>query len=64
MEFLRDECGKIDNSFGEIADECVRLNDYSSQPRYPMEIEITAEHTILSLQDSEKIGEFVKKKIS
>jgi len=61
---LRSECEKIDESFNEIADNCVNLNDYSSQPRYPTEIEITNEDTLLALQDSEKISEFVKEKIT
>ena len=61
---LRSECEKTDESFNEIADNCVNLNDYSSQPRYPMEIEITNEDTILALQDSAKINEIVKEKIN
>ena len=61
---LRYECEKIDKSFEAIVENCVNLNDYSSQPRYPMEIEITDEDTHLALRDSETISEFVKEKIS
>lgn len=64
LESLRNGCEKIDNSFSEIGDECDRLNLYSSQPRYPFEIEIKDSDASLALQDSEKISEFVKGKIS
>ena len=63
LEFLRSNCEKIDQSFKEIAEACVRLNDYSSHPRYPMEIEVTDSDALLSLQDSEKISEFVKERL-
>ena len=62
LEFLRNKCGKIDKSFDEIAEKCARLNDYSSQTRYPMEIEITDGDTISALKDSQKISDFVKNK--
>ena len=61
---LRNECEKIDKSFEAIVENCVNLNDYSSQPRYPMEMEITDEDTHLALRDSETISEFVKEKIN
>ena len=60
---LRTECEKIDKSFDEITEKCVNLNNYSSQPRYPFEIEITEDDTLSALQDSEKIGDFVKEKM-
>ena len=63
LESLRNECEKIDNSFSKISNECSCLNDYSSQPRYPMEIEVTDNDTVLALQNSEMIAEFVKEKI-
>ena len=62
LNSLRNECEKIDESFADIAKKCVDLNDYSSQPRYPMEIEITDGDTLLALKDSEEINEFVKGK--
>ena len=64
LESLRSECENIDNSFNIIGDECDRLNRYSSQPRYPMEIEVTESDTFLALEDSKKISEFVKGIIS
>ena len=62
LEPLRKECVKIDKTFNEITEKCARLSDYSSQPRYPMEIVITDEDTRLALQDSKEISEFVKGK--
>jgi HEPN domain-containing protein len=63
LESLRDNCAEIENSFNEIIEMCERLNDYASQPRYPFEIEITDDDTLLALHDSEKINGFVKSKI-
>jgi HEPN domain-containing protein len=63
LVFLRSECEKIDSSFSEIINECADLNDYSSQPRYPFEIQITDSDTMLALRDSKKINAFVKEKI-
>jgi HEPN domain-containing protein len=63
LGFLMNECSKLDGSFIEIAKQCVNLNPYSSQPRYPLEIEITDGDTVLALKDCEKISEFVKGKI-
>ena len=60
---LRNECENIDESFNNLADECDRLNRYSSQPRYPMEIEITNREAALAVQDREKINEFIKGKL-
>ena len=64
LEDLMDKCAVIDNSFDEIIENCSRLNRYSSQPRYPFEIEITDGDTILALQGGERISEFVKGKIT
>ena len=63
LELLRFECEEFDKSFAEIANECVRLNDYSSQPRYPMEIEVTDGDAVQALQDSQRITGFVKTRL-
>ena len=64
LELLRSECWKVDDSFGDIIKECALLNRYSSQPRYPFEIQVTDNDALSALQDSEKISEFIKGKIS
>jgi len=64
LEILRSSCEEVDKTFYEIARQCMRLNDYSSQPRYPMEIEITDGDMKLALTDSEHINRFVKEKLS
>ena len=61
---LRNICQNIDDNFDEITADCKRLTDYGVQPRYPMGNEITDGDTVLALQDSEKISEFVKEKIN
>ena len=63
LELLRSACEEVDKTFYEIAIQCMRLNDYSSQPRYPMEIEITDGDAKLALIDSETISRFVKGKL-
>ena len=64
LESLRNECIKINESFVELEDECLRLNRYSSQPRYPMTIELTETDTNLALKYCKKISGFVKGKIT
>jgi len=63
LELLRSKCENIDKDFNKISEQCVRLNDYSSQPRYPMEIEITDGDTCLALRDGENISMFIKEKL-
>ena len=60
LELLRGKCEKFDSSFKEITAECIRLNDYSSQPRYPFNLEITEQDMQMAIKDSKRIGEFVK----
>ena len=64
LELLRSKCEEFDASFKEITIECIRLNDYSSQPRYPFNLEITNEDMQLAINDSKRIGEFVKSLIA
>jgi len=64
LRLLRGECEKIDDTFLKVADECERLNPYSSQPRYPMEIEIYDSDASKALDDIEIIFNFTKDKIT
>ena len=59
LELLRSKCEEFDASFIDLASECIRLNDYSSQPRYPFSLEITEEDMQMAIKDSERIGDFV-----
>jgi len=63
LRLLRDECEKTDKRFEVLQDECARLNDYSSQPRYPSGLELIESDMKLALEDSAKISEFVKSRI-
>ena len=63
LELLRDECEKIDEQFTEITSECARLNDYSSQPRYPSGLELIKSDMDLAINDSMLITNLVKDKI-
>ena len=64
LELLRNGCEEVDYSFAELAIECSRLNDYSSQPRYPFGLELTENDAQLAVKDSGKISEFVKVRIN
>ena len=59
LELLRSKCEEFDASFFELVGECIRLNDYSSQPRYPFNLEITDEDMLMAMKDSKRISEFV-----
>jgi HEPN domain-containing protein len=63
LEELRGLCENIDNTFIELKKESIRLNDYSSQPRYPFGLEISEADMRLAIKDSERIREFVRTKI-
>ncbi|MCL2059180.1 MAG: HEPN domain-containing protein [Oscillospiraceae bacterium] len=60
LELLRNKCEEFHASFLELAGECIRLNDYSSQPRYPFNLEITDDDMQMAIKDSKKISKFVK----
>jgi len=64
LELLRSKCEEFDASFLELAGECIRLNDYSSQPRYPFSLEITDGDMQMAIKDSKKISDFVKSLIT
>jgi len=64
LEVLRSKCEEFDASFLNLAGECIRLNDYSSQPRYPFSLEITEEDMQMAIKDSKGISEFVKSLIA
>ena len=53
-------CDNVESSFAELEKECLRLNDYSSQPRYPFELELTDADMRLAIKDCGKISKFVK----
>ena len=63
LTFLRDECEKVEAEFVGLIDECARLNEYSSQPRYPSGLELVESDMELAKKDSKKIIEFVKTKL-
>ncbi len=60
---LNCKCENIDSSFDELTKSCIRLNDYSSQSRYPFGLEITETDMQLALKDSDNIYKFTVWKI-
>ena len=63
LEEIRNKCEVVDGSFSLLSSESVRLNDYSSQPRYPFGLEISEDDMRLAIKDSERIRNFIKEKI-
>ncbi|GMO17130.1 MAG: HEPN domain-containing protein [Treponemataceae bacterium] len=61
---LLELCRDIDVQFSTILPQCNFLNRYSVIPRYPDELEITAENTNNALQYARDIRDFVKAKIA
>ena len=60
LKLLREKCERFDKHFEELLMECIRLNEYSSQPRYPNDMEITEDDMHTALKDSEAINTSVK----
>lgn len=56
--FLYAKCMNIDSSFCEIDKACGALNRYSSQPRYPQEIGVTENDTLMALEYTRGIRDF------
>jgi len=64
LTLLNNTCIKYDKLFIELMDICTRLTHYSSQPRYPLEMEITIEKAKLAIKDAKIITSFIKKKLT
>ena len=55
---LRNDCTEINNAFDELYDICAFLTQYSSQPRYPNEIEISEIDVERALKAAQEMIEF------
>jgi len=55
---LNDMCSGIDDRFSEIDRVCGILTRYGVQPRYPQEIEITANDTLMAIEYAQQIRTF------
>jgi len=64
LEDIRSRCEGVDGSFSQLSSESVRLNDYSSQPRYPFGLEISEDDMHLAIKDSGRIRSFIKGRIT
>jgi HEPN domain-containing protein len=56
---LLELCENADNQFSTILPKCNTLNRYSVIPRYPDEIEITAEDTNNAIRYAKEIRDFI-----
>jgi HEPN domain-containing protein len=64
LKILLKFCEAVDAQFSTILPKCNALNRYSVSPRYPDELEITAEDANNAIQYAKEIRDFLKKKIS
>lgn len=62
---LLNECKKISKEFAELEDECILLNDYYIETRYPLDmpIDYSKKEAKEALTAAESIGKFVLSKI-
>ncbi len=63
---LWSECCKIDKSFQDIEDECILINPYYIEPRYPLghPVVYTKQETKEALEATNKIVDFVHNKLN
>ena len=64
LELLRKKCEFWEDSFIRIFMECVRLNPYSSQLRYPSTSELSEEISNIAIDDGMKVFNFTKNRIA
>jgi len=58
LEYLVDECIKIENSFKTIENDCVFINKYSAEVRYPNKVDITEDILKYVIKVAEKVKNF------
>lgn len=63
LETLRKICAAVDSVFEGIKEECLFLNDFYIEARYPMiwPVNFTSQDTDQAMAAAEKIGSLVKK---
>ena len=57
------QCSDLDDSFIVLFDDCVELEVYATETRYPLRIEIDDVHTDRALKMANRIYEFTSDKI-
>jgi len=60
LSLLLTECMKHDTEFNNLVNECIRLNIYASQPRYPFGLSLIDTDMRKAIEDCTKISEFTK----
>jgi HEPN domain-containing protein len=58
---LLNECKAVDPSFGELDEDCIFLNDYYVETRYPLDapVDYSKKEARQALSSAERIGGFV-----
>lgn len=62
LVLLNKTCGEYDEEFANIADECLRLTDFSVTVRYPYPFDLNESDMKIALADATRIKEFVNNK--
>ncbi|MBE7114428.1 HEPN domain-containing protein [Bacillus paranthracis] len=63
LVYLLKLCSKYDKSYKKLIKDCVELNDYGVDVRYPSENKVNEEDVERALKSAEKIEKFVTRKI-
>lgn len=63
LVYLLKLCSKYDKTYGKLLKDCVELNDYGVDVRYPSAAEVTEEDAVRALKSAEKIEKFITRKI-
>ena len=61
--FINNSCKQIDSSFDQIENECLYLNDFSVNIRYPYPMDLRIEDMDFALKHASSIKTFVKDRI-
>lgn len=61
---LHKSCRKLDGEFSLILDQCVQLNGYATDIRYPYFEALTVQDGLLAIQHAQKVMSFFKEKLN
>jgi HEPN domain-containing protein len=63
LKRLCEQCSDFDESFMDFFDDCIELEIYATETRYPLRIEIDDSHAERALEQAFRIYEFTSNKI-
>lgn len=61
---LHKSCRRLDGKFSLILEQCVQLNDYATDIRYPYFEALTVQDGLMAIQHAQKVMSFYNKKLN